>query len=314
MVMETKAEAVDVRNGTTNGTLQGKASNNLNSNNVVMERSEPDGDCKPLGLDRAAYNQGANAQYDFSVESDKIGTQTAKGPGAVCTSVVRRLTPLECERLQLFPDNWTRIGTPKTFVVNDYEAFFDREKYERLKPNIDDYVPKEKQDEYELSSPPDAADLMDEDYYDELYEGDPDYESAYDDDEDWIAYRKADDKARNKAFKHVKVGSHTEEGYEWVDDNGKKHRLADSSRYKAMGNSIARPWWKWLARRICAEYERPVTMGSLFDGVGGFPLCFAECGATPVWASEIEPFCIAVTKQHFGDDDKGTKGDWREFV
>ena len=41
------------------------------------------------------------------------------------------------------------------------------------------------------------------------------------------------------------------------------------------------------------------TMGSLFDGIGGFPLAAVRNGITPVWASEIEPFPIAVTKQHF---------------
>ena len=38
-----------------------------------------------LGRDRASFNQGKNAQFDFSVEEEKIGAQTAKGPGAVCT-------------------------------------------------------------------------------------------------------------------------------------------------------------------------------------------------------------------------------------
>ena len=52
---------------------------------------------KTYGLDRASYNQGKNAQYDFSVEEEKIGAQVAKGPGAVATSVVRRLMPVECE-------------------------------------------------------------------------------------------------------------------------------------------------------------------------------------------------------------------------
>lgn len=66
-----------------------------------------------------------------------------------------------------------------------------------------------------------------------------------------------------------------------------------------MGNSIAMPFWEVLARRICAQYDRPVTMASLFDGIGGFPLAFSRCGATPVWASEIEEFPMAVTKIHF---------------
>lgn len=44
-----------------------------------------------------------------------------------------------------------------------------------------------------------------------------------------------------------------------------------------------------------------ITLGSLFDGIGGFPLCAALSGITPLWAAEIEPACIAVTKQHFPD-------------
>ena len=118
----------------------------------------------------------------------------------VGTSIVRRLTPLECERLQGFPDGWTDIG-------------------------------------------------------------------------------------------------------DWTDSNGKKHKEADSPRYKALGNSIALPFWQFLARRICAQYERNITMGSLFDGIGGFPLVFERCGAKAVWASEIEEFPIAVTKLHFPEDE-----------
>ena len=50
-----------------------------------------------------------------------------------------------------------------------------------------------------------------------------------------------------------------------------------------------------------------LTMGSLFDGIGGFPLAALEYGITPLWASEIEPFPIEVTTQrlpgmlHVGD-------------
>ena len=86
---------------------------------------------------------------------------------------------------------------------------------------------------------------------------------------------------------------------DWVDSKGRTHKDADSPKYKALGNSIALPFWEFLARRICAQYERPVTMGSLFDGIGGFPLAFERAGAKAVWASEIEEFPIAVTKKHF---------------
>lgn len=88
---------------------------------------------------------------------------------------------------------------------------------------------------------------------------------------------------------------------EWIDDNGKKHQSSDSGRYKALGNSIALPFWFWLLRRISAQYERPATLGSLFDGIGGFPLCWERCNGkgTALWASEIEEFPIAVTKMRF---------------
>ena len=42
-----------------------------------------------------------------------------------------------------------------------------------------------------------------------------------------------------------------------------------------------------------------LTMGSLFDGIGGFPLAAIRSGITPLWASEIEAFPIEVTKHHF---------------
>ena len=118
--------------------------------------------------------------------------------------VVRRLTPLECERLQGFPDGWTDIG-------------------------------------------------------------------------DWV---KTDKRGRKIKVK----GS------------------ADSPRYKALGNSIALPPWKWLLKRLCGNYERDATMASLFDGIGGFPLVWEQLNGrgTCLWASEIEEFPIAVTKRRFG--------------
>ena len=44
-----------------------------------------------------------------------------------------------------------------------------------------------------------------------------------------------------------------------------------------------------------------MTLGSLFDGIGGFPLAAVHCGGVPVWASEIEPFPMRVTKLRFPD-------------
>ena len=85
---------------------------------------------------------------------------------------------------------------------------------------------------------------------------------------------------------------------EWVDSKGKRHKEADSPRYKALGNSIAIPPWKWVLKRLCACYERDATMASLFDGIGGFPYIWEQLNGygSCLWASEIEEFPIAVTK------------------
>lgn len=133
-------------------------------------------------------------------------------------TVVRRLTPLECERLQGFPDNWTLIGEPVEKVLPD--GTIEIERY-------------------------------------------------------------------------------------FIGTDGKCKKVSDSARYKALGNSIATPFWFYLLRRIAAQYERPATLGSLFDGIGGFPYCWERCNGkgTAIWASEIEEFPIAVTKAHFPEED-----------
>ena len=125
--------------------------------------------------------------------------QDAYNDMLIASSTVRRLTPLECERLQGFPDGWTDIG-------------------------------------------------------------------------------------------------------DWVDSKGKKRQTTDSARYKALGNSIAIPPWKWVLKRLCAQYERDATMASLFDGIGGFPLIWEQLNGKGncLWASEIEEFPMAVTRKRFG--------------
>jgi DNA (cytosine-5)-methyltransferase 1 len=45
--------------------------------------------------------------------------------------------------------------------------------------------------------------------------------------------------------------------------------------------------------------ENPITLGSLFDGIVAFPLCRFFFGITPLWASEILPNSVSVTKKHF---------------
>lgn len=91
---------------------------------------------------------------------------------------------------------------------------------------------------------------------------------------------------------------------DWTDEKGKKHKDADSPKYKALGNSIALPFWDWMLRRMARYLPEDATLGSLFDGIAGFPLIWERIHGkgTARWASEIEPFPIAVTKKWFGEE------------
>ena len=103
---------------------------------------------------------------------------------------------------------------------------------------------------------------------------------------------------------------------EWTDEKGKKHKGADSPRYKALGNSIALPFWDWMLRRMARYLPEDATLGSLFDGISGFNVCWARIHGAQCcrWSSEIEQFPIAVTKKHFGDEEAGKEGDWWKFL
>lgn len=109
---------------------------------------------------------------------------------------------------------------------------------------------------------------------------------------------------------------------DWVDSKGKKHRDSASPKYKALGNSIALPYWYQLLGNISDVLDRDDTekrkhtLGSLFDGIGGFPLCWAaHNGAETVrWNSEIEEFPEAVTTKHFGNEDLGIEGDVNQYL
>ena len=91
---------------------------------------------------------------------------------------------------------------------------------------------------------------------------------------------------------------------DWTDSKGKKHKYADSPRYKALGNSIALPQWFWLVQKMRPYLKEKPTLGSLFDGLGGFPLVWQRAygEGTARWASEIEEFPMAVTKRRFGEE------------
>lgn len=177
----------------------GEAANTLNTNSNASGRNAP-----------VIFENNRYAEY-------RQGVGTLKSSGGDCgggsenlyvscltgwdrqAMIVRRLTPLECERLQGFPDGWTDIG-------------------------------------------------------------------------------------------------------DYIDSKGKKKHTSDTARYRALGNSIALPPWRWVLKRLCNQYDRCVTMGSLFDGIGGFPLIWEEINGkgSCLWASEIEEFPIAVTKIRIG--------------
>lgn len=166
-------------------------------------------DYTAIAIERKTFNEQSFSRYK---ESGKCSTLKAKagniGNGSECLVaektirwIVRRLTPVECERLQGYPDGWTDIG-------------------------------------------------------------------------------------------------------EWTDSKGKKHKYADSPRYKALGNSIALPQWFWLVQKMRPYLKEKPTLGSLFDGLGGFPLVWQRAygDGTARWASEIEEFPMAVTKRRFGEE------------
>ena len=105
---------------------------------------------------------------------------------------------------------------------------------------------------------------------------------------------------------------------DWVDSKGKKHKDSDSPKYKALGNSIALPFWDWMAGRMVAQLKKSgvenPTMASLFDGISGFCYVYIRHGCMPLWTSEIEEYPIAVCKRHFGDEDTGETGDIDEYL
>jgi DNA (cytosine-5)-methyltransferase 1 len=97
-------------------------------------------------LDRASFNQGKNAQFGFSVLEEQQPTLTAKGLGATCANyIVRRLTPIECARLQGFAD-WWGVVEPKDTLTNEEYRFWLEVRNTHALINgrkVQDYTPKQ---------------------------------------------------------------------------------------------------------------------------------------------------------------------------
>ena len=88
------------------------------------------------------------------------------------------------------------------------------------------------------------------------------------------------------------------------NEDGSVYELSDSARYRLQGNGIAVPFWRWLLKRISAQYERTPTLGSLFDGQASFPMIWEGINGpgTALWSSEIEKNAQAVSRYHFPDE------------
>jgi len=86
-----------------------------------------------------------------------------------------------------------------------------------------------------------------------------------------------------------------------INEKGEVYELPDSARYRLQGNGIATPFWRYLLKRISAQYERTPTLGSLFDGQASFPMIWESINGsgTALWSSEIEKHAVAVAKYHF---------------
>ena len=218
-------------------------------------------------LDRASFNQGKNAQFDFEVSDKGINAPlVAKGPGAVCYSIdqgggkssvdVREdkaptlTTTHDGAPAVCYWDGGQVVGTLTANNAGGNQRMPDKENFNCV---ITRYIVRR-------LTPLEC----------ERLQGYPD---------GW-----------------TDIG-------EWTDTKGKRCKTSDAARYKALGNSIALPPWKWVLKRICACYERDATMASLFDGIGGFPYLWEQLNGkgSCLWASEIEEFPIAVTKARIGE-------------
>lgn len=234
-------------------------------------------------LDRASFNQGINAQYNPSITDDGIiQTIVSKGPGAVCVKdsaevydargngngeIVPTITGDHNDRIT----DYTAVVTQKPTYCLQGNGIDRTEKSGCNGKGVKEGVC------YTLNT--------------------TDRPAVSDGAEGYIVRRLTPlECERLQGF----PDGWTDIG-EWVDAKGKTRQTTDAARYKALGNSIAIPPWKWVLKRLCANYERDATMASLFDGIGGFPLIWERLNGagTCIWASEIEEFPIAVTKKHF---------------
>ena len=93
---------------------------------------------------------------------------------------------------------------------------------------------------------------------------------------------------------------------DYIDSKGRARKATDTARYKALGNSIALPCAEYVLQGVADCLQPGATLGSLFDGIGGFPLVWETISGqgTARWASEIDDFPAAVTAYRFEEEEE----------
>jgi site-specific DNA-cytosine methylase len=274
-----------------------------------------------IALDRASYNQGKNAQYDFDINDGGVAsTIVAKGPSAVCYTVDQgggksacnvqegqapTLTcthggePAVCYSLDPLSSNSMKSSNPhsgchETDVARTIDTTYpDPSKNQGGVAVVEQVhiIGNGQADQTYLQERAGALNCMH--------------------DQQAVMIASSGCRTRYTVRRLTPLECERLQGYpdgwtdigEYIDSNGKKKKSSDAARYKALGNSIAIPPWKWVMKRLCACYERDATLASLFDGIGGFPYIWEQINGkgSCLWASEIEEFPMAVTKVRIGE-------------
>ena len=275
-------------------------------------------------LDRASFNQGKNAQFNFEVSDNGINSSlVAKGPGAVCYSINHQggsVEQIEEGKSGILTASMNSSGNNKLSVCySTNHGTFHTQVEEGIcatlqatdykdPPTVCFAVDRRNGTENETNGALQsnmAHSLNGNNVVRQRYivrrltplecerlQGFPDNWTRIG---EVVGYERQIDEITGEEY--------VQAIYEYTDANGKKRKTSDAARYKALGNSISIPNWKWVLKKLCACYERDATMASLFDGIGGFPYIWEQLNGkgSCLWASEIEEFPIAVTKVRIGE-------------
>ena len=232
------AVAYDARHhclgGEVSGTLQAKGEGgwSLNYINPVLQPLPEN----TVGIDLYSGAVTGNTAATLTKKNDGTSSGPEVAQRKTPDWIARRLIPMECGRLQGFPDGWAEIEP----LTDLRELPFWREVYTK---------------DCEIKGKKPNRKMM-----------------------------QADSEEGRRALMRWHDGLHSR-----------------AAEYAMWGNGMALPNALFFVKNAFRELGKPpgeIKLGSLFDGSGTMPLCAAMCGGHPVWASEVEPYPIAVTKTH----------------